>query len=97
MPRYTYVALDARGQESTGLVDAGSTNEAIGELRRAGYFPTHVYEEGATAAVATKTARQKTPKAPRAERKARGKNIVLFQKKTVKPKVTENPVELRTW
>ncbi len=87
MPRYTYVALDARGQESTGLVDAGSTNEAIGELRRAGYFPTHVYEEGATAAVATKAARQKTPKAPRAERKARGTNIVLFQKKTVKPKV----------
>jgi type IV pilus assembly protein PilC len=87
MPRYTYVALDARGQESTGLVDAGSTNEAIGELRRAGYFPTDVYEEGATAAVATKTARQKSPKAPRAERKARGKNIVLFQKKTVKPKV----------
>jgi type IV pilus assembly protein PilC len=87
VPRYTYVALDARGQESTGLVDAGSTNEAIGELRRAGYFPTHVYEEGATAAVATKATRQKTPKAPRAERKARGKNIVLFQKKTVKPKV----------
>jgi type IV pilus assembly protein PilC len=87
MPRYTYVALDARGQESTGLVDANSTNEAIGELRRAGYFPTHVYEEGATTAVATKAARQKTSKAPRAERKARGKNIVLFQKKTVKPKV----------
>jgi type IV pilus assembly protein PilC len=87
MPRYTYIALDARGQESTGLVDAGSTNDAIGELRRAGYFPTHVYEEGATAAVATKkTARQKT-KAPPAERKAGSKNIVLFQRKTVKPKV----------
>src|ERR1700704_6770724 len=86
MPRYTYVALDARGQESTGLGDAGSTNDAIGELRRAGYFPTHVYEEGATTAVATKTARQKT-KAPRAERKAGSKNIVLFQRKTVKPKV----------
>ncbi len=39
MPRYTYVALDARGQESTGLVDANSTNEAIGQLRQAGYFP----------------------------------------------------------
>src|ERR1700704_526681 len=86
MPRYTYVALDARGQESTGLGDAGSTNDAIGELRRAGYFPTHVYEEGATTAVATKTARQKT-KAPRGERKAGSKNIVLFQRKTVKPKV----------
>jgi type IV pilus assembly protein PilC len=86
MPRYTYVALDARGQESTGLVDAASTNDAIGELRRAGYFPTHVYEEGA-AGVATKTARPKKTKAPRAERKSGGGNIVLFQKKTVKPKV----------
>src|SRR3977135_1092667 len=86
MPRYTYVALDARGQESSGLVDAASTNDAIGELRRAGYFPTRVYEEGATAAVATKTARQKN-KAPRAERKTASKNIVLFQRKTVKPKV----------
>jgi type IV pilus assembly protein PilC len=87
VPRYTYVALDARGQESTGLVDAGSTNDAIGELRRAGYFPTHVYEEGAAAAAATKAARQKKTREPHAERKAGGKNIVLFQKKTVKPKV----------
>jgi type IV pilus assembly protein PilC len=86
MPRYTYVALDARGQESTGLVDASSTSDAIGELRRAGYFPTHVYEEGAAAAVAIKTARQKT-KAPTAERKGGSKNIVLFQRKTVKPKI----------
>ncbi len=46
MPRYTYVALDSRGQESTGLVDASSTNEAIGQLRQAGYFPTNVCEEG---------------------------------------------------
>lgn len=86
MPRYTYIALDSRGQESTGLVEASSTNEAIGQLRQAGYFPTHVYEEGMSGAVAPKTARQKT-KAPRAERKAGSKNIVLFQRKTVKPKV----------
>jgi type IV pilus assembly protein PilC len=86
MPRYTYVALDARGQESTGLVDAASTNEAIGELRRAGYFPTHVYEDGSVA-VAAKSAPPKKSKTPRTERKPGGLNIVLFQKKTVKPKV----------
>jgi len=86
MPRYIYVALDARGQESTGRLEAGSTNEAIGELRRTGYFPTQVYEEGATAGVTTKTARQET-KAPPAARKADSKNIVLFQRKTVKPKI----------
>ena len=86
MPRYIYVALDARGQESTGQVEAASTKEAIGELRRAGYFPTHVYEEEATAGVTTKTARPET-KAPPATRKAGSKNIVLFQRKTVKPKI----------
>src|SRR3954469_23524985 len=86
MPRFTYIALDGRGQESTGLVEASTTNEAIGELRRAGYFPTHVYEEGAAGA-APKAARSKKTKAPPAERKARGANIVLFQRKTVKPRV----------
>ncbi|PZR74847.1 MAG: pilus assembly protein PilC [Chthoniobacterales bacterium] len=86
MPRYTYIALDARGQEMTGLVDAASSNEAIGQLRQAGYFPTNVYEEG-QGAVADRKAERRTVKEPRAERAPRGKNIVLFQKKTVKPKV----------
>jgi type IV pilus assembly protein PilC len=86
MPRYTYVALDSRGQESTGLVEASTSTDAIGELRRAGYFPTHVYEEAAAAAAQPRAARQKT-KEPRAERMTGGMNIVLFQRKTVKPKV----------
>src|SRR2546423_14726689 len=86
MARYTYIALDSRGQESTGLVEASTTTEAIGELRRAGYFPTHVYEEGAAAAQ-PKAARQKKAKEPRAEQKAGSMNIVLFKRKTVKPKV----------
>src|SRR5205814_170937 len=67
--------------------DASTTNDEIGELRRAGYFPTHVYEEGAVIAAQPKVARQKKTKAPRAERKAEAMNIVLFQRKTVKPKV----------
>ncbi|HEX8076634.1 MAG TPA: type II secretion system F family protein, partial [Chthoniobacterales bacterium] len=88
MPRYTYIAYDARGQESTGLVEAATTNDAIGELRRAGYSPTHVYEEGSVAVAQPKAKRQKKVKEPRAAGKPRGGvNIVLFQKKTVKPKV----------
>src|SRR3954468_12811646 len=87
VPRFTYIALDGRGQESTGLVEASTTNEAIGELRRAGYFPTHVYEEGSGAAAPSKAARAKKAKAPPTERKARRADIVLFQRKTVKPKI----------
>ena len=92
MPRYTYVALDARGQESTGLVEASSTNEAIGQLRQAGYFPTNVFEEGKAAGrdgkaakAATKKAKPARVAAPAAAREKKG--IVLFERKTVKPRV----------
>ncbi len=46
MPRFNYVALDSRGQESTGVIDASSSNDAVGQLRQSGYFPTSVVEEG---------------------------------------------------
>ena len=87
MPRFSYVALDARGQESTGLVEAGSTNEAIGQLRQAGYFPTNVYEEGKGGGPDGKSARKstRTNRAPKA--KAASKEITLFQRKKVKPRI----------
>src|SRR5207248_3846950 len=91
MPRFQYVALDARGQESTGLVEANSANEAIGQLRQAGYFPTGVYEEGKAPASRngkvkkTRTARVAIAAAPAAQRK--GTSITLFKKQKVKSKV----------
>src|SRR5438552_1989962 len=85
MPRFTYVALDARGQESTGLVEAHSSNEAIGQLRQAGYFPTSVYEEGRASGPDGKVARA-TAKAIRAAKPRQRKNIVLFQRQKIKPK-----------
>src|ERR1041385_3980872 len=87
MPRFTYIALDSRGQESTGLVEAATSKDAVGGLRRAGYLPTHVLEESAVAAAQPEAADQKKAKEPRTKRKAGGLNIVLFQRKTVKPKV----------
>jgi len=87
MPRYTYVALDARGQESTGLVDAASTNDAIGQLRQAGYFPTNVFEEGKGGSADEKKAAKRAAKPAKGERAAGSKNIVLFKRKSVKPKI----------
>src|SRR6186713_2680825 len=91
MPRYTYVALDARGQESTGLVEASSSSEAIGQLRQAGYFPTNVAEEGKAAArdgKAPKKAAKTKTKGPRAAAPAKtGKGIIIFERKTVKSRV----------
>lgn len=87
MPRYNYIALDARGQESTGLVEAISTNDAIGQLRQAGYFPTSVYEEGHGVALEKKTrARGKAAPIEPVARAKKKKGLVLWEKKTIKAK-----------
>src|SRR6267142_2714792 len=88
MPRFTYVALDSRGQESTGAVEAASTNEAIGQLRQAGFFPTNVYEEGKSGGGRDGKAAKRAAKAAQvAKPREKGKGIVLFQRKKVKPKI----------
>src|SRR5207248_54774 len=87
MPRFTYVALDSRGQESTGLVEAASTNEAIGQLRQAGFFPTNVFEEGKSGGRDGKAAKRAAKAAQVAKPREKGKGIVLFQRKKVKPKI----------
>src|SRR5437763_14629168 len=87
MPRFTYVALDSRGQESTGLVEAASTNEAIGQLRQAGFFPTNVYEEGKGGGRDGKAAKRAAKAAKVTQPREKGKGIVLFQRRKVKPKI----------
>src|SRR5256885_3562292 len=87
MPRFTYVALDSRGQESTGLVEAASTNEAISQLRQAGFFPTSVYEEGKGGSRDGKTAKRAAKTARVTQPREKRKGIVLFQRRKVKPKI----------
>jgi len=86
MPRYNYVALDARGQEATGLVEAASTNAAINQLRQAGYFPTSVFEE-AIASPDGKAARRRAAKMAPVTKPRAKTGIVLFQRKKIKGKI----------
>ena len=46
MPKYNYVALDARGNETKGTLEVGSQNEAIGRVKEMGLFPTKIVEAG---------------------------------------------------
>ncbi|MGH7939120.1 MAG: type II secretion system F family protein, partial [Chthoniobacterales bacterium] len=85
MARFNYVALDASGQESTGLLEAVSTNDAIGQLRQAGYFPTSVHAEGQNV-VAEKKERSSAKRAPKSAAATKGKGIVIYERKTVKTK-----------
>jgi type IV pilus assembly protein PilC len=86
MPRFNYVALDTRGQEATGLVEAPSSNAAISQLRQAGYFPTSVIEEAISGADGQQ-ARDRVAKMARLTKPRAKKGIVLFQRKKVKSKV----------
>ena len=86
MPRFNYVALDTRGQEATGLVEAPSSNAAISQLRQAGYFPTSVIEEAISSADGQQ-ARDRAAKMARLTKPRAKKGIVLFERKKVKSKI----------
>ena len=86
MPRFNYVALDTRGQEATGLVEAPSSNAAITQLRQAGYFPTSVIEE-AIVSTDGQEARQRAAKMARMTKPRAKKGLVLFERKKVKSKI----------
>jgi len=48
MPKYSYVALDARGSETSGEIDAENQNTALVKIREKGLFPTSVSEATAS-------------------------------------------------
>ena len=70
MPRYDYTALDSRGKESKGSIEAGSQNEAIGRVKEMGLHPTKIAEPDRAQ---EKTAGKKSKPAGRAAGKAAGK------------------------
>ena len=83
MPRFNYVALDARGHEASGLLEAASSSAAISQLRQAGYFPTSVIEE-AISSTDGKEARRRAATVARVTKPRAKKGIVLFERKKVK-------------
>jgi type IV pilus assembly protein PilC len=50
MAKFRYVAMDARGGESTGTIEAENQSQAIAAIRARGLFPTKVTQAGAAAA-----------------------------------------------
>jgi type IV pilus assembly protein PilC len=44
MPKYDYVALDQKGNETKGSIEGASQNEAIGRVKEMGFFPTKIIE-----------------------------------------------------
>ena len=84
MPRFEYIALDARGAESRGIIEAADQNSVVSQLRQTGYFPTSVELEGTGPKQGKGKA--KTVKSIAPATTGGKKGIVLFQRKTVKSK-----------
>ncbi len=96
MPKFNYVAMDARGKETKGTLDVASQNEAISRLKDMGFFPTKVTEAAAEdkkgAAKGKKGGKAKPAKSRKKGAKKPGQieiNIPIpkFLKGKVKPKV----------
>jgi len=87
MPKYSYIALDNRGQESKGVIEAASQNEAIGRVKDMQLFPTKIIEADK---VKEKGAAKKAKAAPGARKKKSAMDIEIkipFLSGRVKPKV----------
>ena len=85
MPKFTYIALDNRGQESKGVIEAASQNEAIGRVKDMQLFPTKIFE-----AEKVKEKGAKKAKAPGAKKKKGAMDLEInipFLSGRVKPKV----------
>jgi type IV pilus assembly protein PilC len=85
MPRFNYIALDARGQESAGTMEANNSNDVVAHLRQSGFFPTSVVEEGKGGAA--KGGKKKDKASPAASKSAAKKGPATFKKKGIKTKV----------
>ncbi|MBU6302999.1 MAG: type II secretion system F family protein [Verrucomicrobia bacterium] len=70
MPNFEYIALDSRGQETTGTLSAPNEAEAYQMLRREGLYPTKVGEAGKGGVGAT--AKRKATKAAKGGGKKKG-------------------------
>jgi type IV pilus assembly protein PilC len=89
MPRYNYVALDSRGNETKGSIEVGSQNEAIGRVKDMNLFPTKITEADKEDKSVAKKAKGKAAK-PKSGKKGGAMNIQIkipFLSGKVKPKV----------
>lgn len=85
MANFQYTALDARGEQKTGSIQAASEAEAIQQLRGQGLYPTQVDQEGkASAGSAVKAKKSKAAPATKKKKSKQTKSSIGGK---VKPKV----------
>src|SRR5271166_531789 len=77
MPKFNYVALDQKGNETKGTIEVGSQNEAIGRVKEMGLFPTKITESEKEDKGAKKGKAKAAPKAKTGGKKGANINIKI--------------------
>jgi type IV pilus assembly protein PilC len=84
MPNFHYIALDQNGQESAGVIDASSENDAINQLRAQQMYPTKVIQEGKGDTSAIKSrATKSAAKGPKGKSSAKAAGTISVKSKTL--------------
>ena len=82
MANFEYIALDAKGSETTGSIKANDEADAISQLRKSGLYPTQVVPagKGGVSSSAKKRAKagQKARKATATGGRVKGKILMIF-------------------
>ena len=73
MPRFSYKALDSKGEESKGVLEVGTQNEAISRIKEMGLYPMNIVEVDKVKEKGGGKAKAKGKGAPKAKGKAKGK------------------------
>src|SRR5476651_2231947 len=55
MPKFSYTAVDARGKQANGFVEASDQNDAITQIRQLGFYPQRLDETKDAAPASTET------------------------------------------
>lgn len=83
MPSFSFIALDAQGQQVSSTINATSQSDAVAMLRSQGLFPTNVQEQ-------SRSSRAPKATSPKTAKKTAAKqinfNISFLEKKTIKSK-----------
>jgi hypothetical protein len=90
MPQFTYIAMDARGREQKGKMNAASEEAVANELKRKGLFPTSI-----RAAVA-KGGAKKAKKAGKFKVKVLNSKGKAFKNQAIKIKFKGKTYKLKT-
>lgn len=89
MAQFQYLALDAKGEQTTGSIEAASEADAISQIRAKGLYPTQVGEQGKGAVGAAPDKAKSSPTSSKGKSKSKSKKKKPTKKAggKVKPKV----------